>query len=123
MLGWEIFIDQKRKPMSVNSSAPCPGIASWRAGLNGTKWIDELVASGQARDLGQNQGYPCRYELTAGVLACVLRQGVPQHQGPLVIGDNYALPAGYVGDARIDMARLESLPADEPLIVEAWDQS
>jgi hypothetical protein len=41
----------------------------------------------------------------------------------LVIGDNYALPAGYVGDARIDMARLESLPADEPLIVEAWDQS
>jgi hypothetical protein len=80
------------------------------------------VVVGKASDLG-GDGYPCRYALMAGVLKVALQSGVPAHNGPMVIGDDYCLPAGRTGSARIDGKRLSELDPDTLLSIEAWDQS
>jgi hypothetical protein len=116
MLGWELFVTRQSDP------ADAKALASWSAGLNGTDWLDELVANGKAADLGGN-GYPNRYVVTADVLVAILRAGLPTRDGPLVIGDNYSLPSGWTSEPEIDHERLQSIDPSEILMVEAWDQS
>lgn len=120
MLGWEVFVyRQIRTPQGE------PGkilLARWMTGLNGLDWLEDLVKTNRAVDLG-GDGYPCRYSIAAGVLSPVLSRGLPAHDGPPVIGDDYALPAGWNGDLKADHAALASRPSEEQLLVEAWDQS
>jgi hypothetical protein len=116
MLGWEFFVT------SQSHAGEPPSLASWRAGLGGTEWLDDLVSKGLATDLG-GDGYPNRYSVPAGVLVAVLTNGIPKHGGPLVLGDDYVLPSGWTADARIDIARMRSIDPCEVLVVEAWDQS
>lgn len=118
MLGWEFFISRQH----VSAANTEKTVAFWKAGIGGTHWIDALVSEGRAADLGGN-GYPLRYSVTAGVLLSVLRRGLPNHEGPPVIGDNYVMPKGWVGEGRVKLEILEAIPSDEVLLVEAWDQS
>ena len=105
-MGWDISV--------IRSHGSDQGIlASWQAGLTGTNWICELVAKGQAKDLGGN-GYPWAFEMKAGVLVPILLSGPPEARGPSVF---------FGGGIQIDIERLQTLPADEPLRIEAWDQS
>ena len=91
------------------------------AGPGGTKWLDDLAARGIATALGGN-GYPLRYTVPASALVAVLKHGPPEHSGPLVLGDDYVVPAGWTGKVQIDMASSDSLDPSEILLVEAWDQ-
>jgi hypothetical protein len=121
MLGWHLVI----YPQSVQvagTRSDLDHIASWKAGLGGTRWIVQLCASGDAVDLG-GDGYPNRYLITAAVLRAVLRDGVPQHDSPPVVGDDYYLPRGWTGDAELQIERLNALPGHTLLAVDAWDQS
>ena len=122
MLCWEVFISTQASPARGAVVATEPALAIWLAGLGGTKWVDDLVAKGIAQDLG-GDGYPDRFLVPAGVLLDVLACGPPKHPGPLATGDDYVLPSGSLGEARIDVARLRSLDPDSLLLVEAWDQS
>jgi hypothetical protein len=90
--------------------------------MNGADWLDELVADGKALDLGGN-GYPSRYAVTAGVLLAILRSGLPRCDGPLVFGDDYVLPSGWMSTPSIDEKRMLALDPSEILVIEAWDQS
>ena len=90
--------------------------------MNGTDWLNDLVAKGVVTDLG-GDGYPIRYEVSAGAIMAVLALGLPKHSGPPVIGDDYFLPRGWTGDAKMDFARLRAIDPGEILVVEAWDQS
>lgn len=114
MLGWEILVTPKSDDKRL--------LASWKVGLGGTAWLDELAKKGLAKDLG-GDGYPIRYEVSAGTLTSVLERGVPKHGGPTVIGDDYVHPGDWTGDVRIDLVSLRSLDPQELLDVEAWDQS
>jgi hypothetical protein len=122
MLGWEFFVTRQRQGGPIESGAKGQPLARWMAGLGGTKWIDDLVAEGTATDLGGN-GYPCRYTVTAGALANVLKHGLPEHKGPPVVGDDYYLPGGWTGNASIDYQAIAALDPAEVLLVDAWDQS
>lgn len=122
MLGWEFFITRQTGTGASTPKENTPLLASWLAGLGGTDWLNVLVTAGVAAHLGGN-GYPSLYSIPAGALAEVLRHGLPKHDGPLVIGDDYVLPGGWTGDARIDLASLQSLTPNELLLVEVWDQS
>lgn len=122
MLGWQIFIS-RAYPKGANAQTVRDAqIASWMVGLYGLSWIDDLVVAGKATFLGGN-GYPARYQISAGMLAGALASGVPAHESPPVIGDDYVLPRNWTGKVNIDLERLASLDPDEPLVVEAWDQS
>lgn len=122
MLGWEFFITRQTGTGAGTRKKDAPLLASWLAGLGGTEWLNDLVTAGVAAHLDGN-GYPSLYSVPAGALVEVLRHGLPKHVGPLVIGDDYVLPGGWTGDARIDLASLQSLIPNELLLVEVWDQS
>jgi len=122
MLGWEFFVTLQRNQDALQAAPEEPTLARWLAGLGGTRWIDSLVASGLAKDLGGN-GYPDSYLLSAGILTAALTQGIPWHDGPTVLGDDYFYEGGWSGNMRINIERLRSLDPSEQLLVEAWDQS
>jgi hypothetical protein len=97
-------------------------LAEWDASIGGKGWIDRLVAAGKAIDLG-GDGYPLRYAIAAVTLIGALRHGPPKHSGPPVVGDDYVLPAGWVGNFKINAEALNALDPGEILLVEAWDLS
>jgi hypothetical protein len=115
MLGWEAFVF--RQPVDGERVL----LASWRTSVFGLKWLDDLASAGKAFDLGGN-GYPNIYSVAADVLLPILGKGLPENDSPVVIGEDYMLPARWSssikwhGDA-MGCAR------GEQLLVEAWDQS
>ena len=120
MLGWQVFVLRKSDSASPgSSSAIC--LASWETGLGGLR-IDDLAARRKAVDLGGN-GYPNRYATTADILFPILRTGLPSHHSTPVVGDDYALPAGYNGNLQLFDDRIANCANDEPLVIEAWDLS
>ena len=122
MLGWELFIQVRGGDTSVSDDDHQRALASWRAGISGTEWIEELVANGEAVDQGGN-GYPNRYTLSAGTLKAALLGGVPKHAGPLIIGDNYVVPSAWIDSFKMDVTYLNKLEPSTILEIEAWDQS
>lgn len=122
MLGWEIMIERgaNRQPFEVPSIGQL--VASWRTGLGGTDWLERLVKSGHAIDLGGN-GYPCRYALSVGVLLETLKTGTPAGKGAFAIGDDYYLPSNWTGSSYLELELLQAADPLEILVVEAWDQS
>ncbi len=121
MLGWEFFIDKQLDGASKRGIPRRP-LASWKTGLSGIDWLEELVNQGQAEFLG-GDGYPLRYRAKASVLALKLLAGPPVHRGPLVIGDDYVMAPDYTGAFTIDRARFSECQLDEILEIEAWDLS
>lgn len=118
MLGWEVFVYRHR------ATNPGEGllVGRWMTGIFGLKWIDELVKAQRAVDLGGN-GYPCRYSMAASTFMSVVTNGLPSHDTPPVIGEDYALPAGWNSEPELNMAVLAECGRDEELVIEAWDQS
>jgi hypothetical protein len=92
------------------------------AGLGGLDWLDSLVKDGKAVDLGGN-GYPVRYTAAAADILPLIASGPPKHSGPPVFSSDYILPAGWIGEVRIDHAKIAQCPRDAQLSIEAWDQS
>ena len=91
-------------------------------GIGGTCWLDRMVESGHAIDLGGN-GYPYRYALAVGTLLRTLQSGTPKAEGPPVIGDDYFLPGHWTGRNHIELELLQAADPTELLIVKAWDLS
>jgi hypothetical protein len=114
MLGWSIEIRREGDADAV--------LGTWLVGPFGVKWLNELVKLGEA-EFTDNLGYPNTYTLAAGHVRQALASGIPTGGGPPVIGDDYELPSGWVGDPRVDLDALNALPADARLVVIAWDQS
>jgi hypothetical protein len=40
-----------------------------------------------------------------------------------VFGDDYFLPAGWIGETHVDPEKIEQCAPDDELHIEAWDQS
>lgn len=114
MLGWDVRV--------YRPTAPDVSIARWTTGVFGLKWLDQLVEDSKAVDLGGN-GYPNKYVIAAGVLLPIIKAGLPANDSPLVIGDDYVLPAGWSGDIQWNQQEVLACDGNDQLIVEAWDQS
>lgn len=115
MLGWEFFITRKENKQYI---------ARWLAGVGGIQWVDDLVSKGMAQKFN-GFGYPDIYEINVESLLNVITNNLylPSSKGPIVIGDDYVQKPVYSRNGRIDMELLKSLPLDEILLVEVWDQS
>jgi hypothetical protein len=121
MLGWDVMVFRKI-PRPQPEKAEELLLARWATGVFGLKWLDDLVRSNRAVDLGGN-GYPSRYSIAAGVLLPVISRGLPANSSPLVVGEDYSLPPGWNGKLEIDAEKFSACPSEEQLIIEAWDQS
>lgn len=101
-------------------------VAQWQASLGGVRWMDGMVERSEAL-LFSSVGYPEIYVTSALNIKNALRFGIPKGKSPPVIGidpgDEYYLPANWVGDKRLNMERLQAIPDARLMTVEAWDLS
>ena len=127
MLGWQIYVN--RSPSRAGESAFEESLknetllASWLTGLNGCKWIDQLVDQGRAKSLGSYGGYPRSYSAKAEFVIPLILSLQPKSDGPLVVGEDYAHIGGFNSDIELFLDRIKACPLDEVLSIEAWDQS
>ncbi|MDD5070431.1 MAG: hypothetical protein PHV17_06845 [Candidatus Omnitrophica bacterium] len=120
MLGWSVAVFKKGDEGSSWSENLY--LARWGTGLLGLNWLDELVKENKAVDLG-GDGYPYSYSVTAGILLPILKSGLPKHNTPPVIGDDYTLPEGWSSGVVLYEDKFLDCTVDQVLIVEAWDLS
>ena len=121
MLGWGFLVMRATTP-DATYRTPELLLARWTSGLGGTNWIEALVTAGLALRVKQG-GYPNQYAISAGVLARALGSGPPTHDGPIVFGDDYVHPPGWIEKVEIKLDELKSLEPGTILLVNAWDQS
>jgi hypothetical protein len=115
MLGWEVFVYRHI------ASKPENLIARWQTSVLGLAWLDALVKQGRATDLG-GDGYPNRYQINAQLLFDTISNGLPANNSPVVVGDDYVLPARWNGEIQWQQAP-DSCAPDEVLTLVVWDQS
>ncbi len=120
MLGWHVFVHRLEQVHPANCSSV---LASWKASVGGLDWLEELAKSGIARRLTRG-GYPTTYTVAARDLLPLLGGGMPpKHSDFPVIGDDYVMPSGWVGNIKMYSTRMAACQPDELLSVAAWDQS
>jgi hypothetical protein len=124
MIGFEVFVYRADLVADPRKSWPEEAalLVSWEVGgFGGLSWIDDLVTAGKAVALG-GDGYPLRYTALARDLLPVIANGIPRPPGGPVIGEDYFLPAGWVGQPEV-AEKLAECPPNQLLLINAWDQS
>lgn len=122
MLGWLVVIAHTDAPAPVKRDGPRT-LASWQTSIGGLDWIDALVSKGAATWCSGN-GYPSRYLTSAAKILPLINAGrPPAHVGMTVIGDDYVVPSGWVGDFISDASRIAAAGTSDPIAIEVWDQS
>lgn len=122
MLGWLIVIssDDGDEPAKLDGVRT---LASWRCSMGGLDWIERLIEQGLATFESGNW-HPTRYRSTAAVvLPLIGDERPPKHRGFEVVGDNYVVPAGWTGDFIRQAERIAACLPNDPVVIEAWDQS
>ena len=125
MTGWHICVFRQQEGGATPATAESTEgtrLAVWQTGLGGLGWLDELVKSGNAINLGGN-GYPCRYTATAEYLVPRIIEKPPEARHTWVYDPGDVLGEEWEGKTVIDRAAAEECRSNEWLLVEAWDES
>jgi hypothetical protein len=125
MLGWHISVYRQPDGGSTPAATQSPKgtrLAVWQTGLGGLDWLDALVKSGQAVDLG-GSGYPCRYTAPAENLIPHIIETPPGARAVWITGAGDTVTDKWDGQTVIDRAAADACRPDEWLLVEAWDES
>jgi hypothetical protein len=126
MLGWHISVYKQRDGGASPATALTPKgprLAVWQTGLDGLDWLDELVKAGNAINLGENGGYPCRYTATADRLIPRIIDAPPGARAHRALGLGDIVDERWAGRTVVDREGLADCPPQEWLVVEAWDES
>ncbi len=125
MTGWHISVFRQTEggaaPASTGSEEG-PRIAVWQTDLEGLQWFGELVAAGNAIDLGGN-GYPNYYTAKAQHITSRVLAGPPLAKRTWTFGEHDIIMPNWEGKTVIDRAVADDCRPDEWLIVIAWDES
>ncbi|MFI8618699.1 hypothetical protein ACIGHN_24665 [Acidovorax sp. NPDC077693] len=122
MLGWFIVISIAGgdEPMKVGDVRT---LATWRSSIGGVDWIDRLVERRLAKFESGN-GYPTRFStIAAAALPLIANGKPPAHRDFPVYGDDYFMPAGWIGDFTAYVERIASCKPTDSLVIEVWDLS
>lgn len=119
MLGWEVTITRQNPSVNLEEST----LASWITGWNGLNWLDGLIEKGVAQPFGAREFGHKRYAAPVGSVFEALSLWNPDRSKWDVIGDDYAIPKGWMGDIKFFADRLKSCPSDEMVLITAVDQS
>lgn len=124
MIGWWIVIStqtpEERSRHDDDRRASI--LAMWEVGLGGLDWLERLVALATAQKI-RGDGYPNIYVALAEAVLPLLVDGPPAHDGAMVIGDDYVMPAKWVGNIEMHPDRMAACPSLHQLTIEAWDLS
>jgi hypothetical protein len=113
VLGWEIFIYQYSPDESPEAfSGEDALLARWmNTSFGALDWLEELVSAGKAEKVRED-GYPTLYT------------SVAKHVAPIVSSGEATREAWPPSKFRqIDHEKLKRCPPDQPVKIEAWDQS
>lgn len=122
MLGWFVVISiaSGDEPVKVGDVRT---LATWRSSIGGVDWIDGLLERGLAKFESGN-GYPTRFSTTAAAVLPLIANGKPPAHGDFPVhGDDYFMPAGWIGDFMAYVERITACRPTDPLVIEVWDQS
>lgn len=124
MLGFEIFVYRLDLVPDIKKVGGHDAglLASWMVNMHGLRWLDALVKEGKAY-CHSTGGYPERYIVSARWILPVLVHGIPKAECPVVIGEDYVMPANWIGKLDRNMDLIATCPPEQLLCVEAWDQS
>jgi hypothetical protein len=125
MLGWHISVYlQKDGGASPATGESIEGtrLAVWQTGLDGLRWIDELVEAGKAISLG-GDGYPLRFTSAAKYIVPRIIEQPPQARSAWVFAAGDILTDKWEGKTAINRAAAERCLPDEWLLITAWDES
>jgi hypothetical protein len=125
MLGWNIGIyrqiDDREMP-GTSESRQGTRLAVWQTGPDGLGWLDELVKSGKAIDLG-GDGYPFRYTAMAQYLIPEIIHEPPGANSRWICEPTDILSEKWEGKTVVDHVEADCCDHGEWLLVEAWDES
>lgn len=119
MLGWEVVISRQSNNLGQDDSL----IASWTTGVWGLSWLDGLVENGIATPVLPKEFGFRRYTAPVGSIFEALSLWKPDRTTWEVIGDDYAIPSGWMGEVKFFPERLKSCPAGEMVLISAVDLS
>jgi hypothetical protein len=121
MLGWSIAIYRLEDYKRVHAPEVWELIlAKWSAGPGGLDWLKPLEEEGKTK--AEGNGYPLWFDAKAVAILPLIADGPPAHKGPMVFGEDYVMPAGWTGRAKINQALIDECGPDEVLRVICWDQ-
>lgn len=125
MLGWNIYIRINIAVIGNEELSANPEylLAKWTAGLGGLDWADELVKEEKAICLKESTGYPTVYVSSVENILSKIKNGPPNHKGPLVVGEDYFTPSGWVSEFEINQDRFSQCSPGTIVLIEAWDLS
>jgi hypothetical protein len=125
MLGWHISVFRQAgggsSPGEYDSEQGAR-LAVWQADFGGMGWLDELVKTGHAIDLG-GAGYPSWLTAQAEHLIPPIVGGPPSAREIWTSGPDDVLTSQWAGKTVINHAVADDCRADEWLLVVAWDES
>lgn len=123
MIGWWIVIAaQTPEEHDQATDRKAAVLANWETGPGGIEWLHRLVEAGKATQLS-NSSYPNRYTAVAADILPLIVDGPPAHSGPVVIGDDYVIPANWKDNIILHTDKIAACSPDRVLTIEAWDQS
>jgi hypothetical protein len=125
VLGWHISVYRQKdgggSPATWESKEDTR-IAVWQSGVDGLRWIDDLVKAGKAIDLRGN-GYPNRYTAAAENLLPHMSSDPPLARTHWLREEGDIVTDQWAGKTVIDSAAIGECRPDEWLLIEAWDES
>lgn len=126
MLGWELIVHTEFSESKNQSDWKWPHkdsvLATWRSNVAGLDWLKKLSDGGKVIYLGGN-GYPERYLAKVKDILPLIKNGPPAHKGPLVIGDDYVTPSGWVSEITIHLEQFSKLDPETSIVIDGWDES
>ncbi len=124
MIGWWIVIAAQtpEERDAPNSDRKAAVLANWETSVGGIDWVTRLTKEGKATQLSSG-GYPNRYTAKAGDVLPMLAKGIPDHSYMMIIGDDYAMRAGWKGNIIIHQDKIDACHPDQVLTIEVWDRS
>lgn len=125
MIGWGIVIlalTPEERDNADQETLRAATLAQWETGAWGIEWIERMAQDGKAVKM-LAYGYPNRYTAKAADVLHLLNAPPELPAGPLVVGDDYALPANWRGAINLYADRVDACPADLMLTIDAWDLS
>jgi len=126
MLGWEVIVYKQTDGGSSPAKSESErgnSIAAWLTDMNGLNWLEALVKTGKAIDLGGN-GYPMTFTTTAEDLIPQLVQGPPQALRTFHPCETLSAFANRDSETTVTgLVESAGCRMGEWLLIHAWDQS
>ncbi|MFZ6864762.1 hypothetical protein ACO0K7_19235 [Undibacterium sp. Ji67W] len=125
MIGWWIVITAltpEEQTKITEDERKAAMLANWETSVGGLDWIKTLIAQGKVTELARG-GYPNRYMAKAEDVLTILENGIPDHKGMMIFGDDYVTPAGWKDNIVLHQERMDECKKDKIITIEAWDLS